>query len=252
MKRSNFLSRTLALASVLLLTACGSEGPNDEPDTSADVGTDATADSSSDAETDSDSTSCEGEEGCACLDDGTCDEDLVCSDANVCESAEEPCTPGTTSCECLGDGTCSDASDECSPENLCEPRTTCVGELACACDAGETCEDGLECADGYCTSETSVLVVLTGGDARACDVLVDTPDHMASDVQHPAGVRGQYRARGARTAMAIIRTADSKLEGAAAAIIFDSAVSAGDVGAISATCYDRTGQTLGDVVPTVQ
>lgn len=235
------LTRLAPALAVGLLAACGGGGGGggggDDvgPDTNPDV-IECTA----------------GENGCECLEDDTCNEGLVC-DEGVCVE-ESTCTPGDTGCECLGDGTCTDAGDECQDDNVCRPRTECTGELACACGEGDTCDEGLTCEDGTCTVANGVIVTLAGGDARACDILIDTPDRMTAEVVFPAGVRGRHRARGARTALSLIRTNDTALTGAVAGVVFtgEDAAAEGDVGAISATCYDRLGNPVTDVTPTAE
>ncbi len=60
-----------------------------------------------------DDSSCEGEAGCACRSDGTCDPGLVCY------------------------------------QNVCR-RPTCVGQEGCQCRSDGTCNPGLECVQGMC------------------------------------------------------------------------------------------------------
>lgn len=234
----------LASSVAVLSVACGGDsngngGGGDEPD----AGEDASEDTGEDT---SDCTP--GELDCSC-DEGACGEGLVCSDDTCVE--DTGCDPGTTDCVCTGDGGCLDEADECI-DGMCMPRTDCDGELGCACNDDGTCDEGLECSDGLCTSADALTVFIEGADLRACDILLDTPGLAAMDVSFPAGVRGRYRARGERTALALIATEDSAISGPVGAVVFDGEAGADAVGAISATCYDRLGQPVDGVVPTAR
>lgn len=242
----------LLTAAASLVVACSSGGETNNDSDADTPGTDAgDGDTTSPDAGDDDTQDCTtGTLNCDC-DAGACEGELVC-EADVCVEPEA-CTPGDTGCECLGDGTCNDPSDACDDDNVCRPRTDCAGELGCDCDAG-ACDEGLTCEDGTCTVANGVLVTLTGGDARACDVLVDSATRQTESVVFPAGLRGRHRARGERTAISLIRTEDSAVSGVVAAIVFEGDVeaSADDIGAVSATCYDRLGNPVDGVTPTVQ
>ncbi|MCA9514458.1 MAG: hypothetical protein KC635_05910 [Myxococcales bacterium] len=181
-----------------------------------------------------------GTAGCECAAGGECGTGLVCGADNMCSAPA--CTAGTTGCECTASGTCSDASDECGSDNMCGPKTTCTGELGCACD-GTTCDEGLTCNGGLCTQANALFVTLSGGDARACDLRIKTTGRKVKDVSFPAGFRGKMRTRDLDTAIAVIRTTDTAMDGVAVGLVFDGddAVADGEATLESATCYDRLG-----------
>ncbi len=195
-----------------------------------------------------------GQEGCACTTAGTCDATdadgnaLGCS-ANVCVE----CTAGDTGCACAAGGLCSDPSDECSEQNICRPATDCTGEVGCECYPDNTCDGALTCIGGLCTVENGVFISLSGGDARACDLLI-TADRNVDDVVFVAGVRGRMRTRNETTALALIRTEDTALSGVVATVVFEGSdeATADDISSVAATCYDRLGQSDDGVTAEVQ
>lgn len=237
------LRRGLSVVAALLcvaslsLAACGGD------DSAASGDSDAGQDVSTGDMGDDVAACTTGEAGCECADDDGCNDGLSCSDVGVCE-VEATCTPGDTGCTCLSDGTCSDAADECVAD-ACTPRTECLGELGCAC-AGGSCDDGLTCEDGVCTVGRGLRLTIAGGDTRACDVVVTAPDTFLDDVVFPAGVRGRMRTRNERTAIALIRTSDTALDGTLATLVFAGFddIEADAVSAIEATCYDRLGAVV--------
>lgn len=214
--------RSLALASFLFVAACGSD-----PNTT----TECTA----------------GEKDCECREGNLCDGELVCQN-DLCVDAS--CTPGATGCACLSDDTCTSTSDACE-NDVCGPRTSCEGELGCACEDG-ACDAGLTCSNDLCTASNAVLLTVSGGDARACDVLVQTTGRKVAEVTFPAGVRGKMRTRDLKTAVALIRTSDTALGGVVAAITFegDEPVADSEAGVATTQCYDRAGAPAAGVTVT--
>jgi|GEM_PF-3305728 len=192
-----------------------------------------------------------GSEGCECAAGGECESGLTCGADDLCVA--ESCTPGTTGCTCAAGDTCTDSSDECLSDNTCGPRTSCQGELGCACDGG-SCDAGLTCSADLCTQSNAVLVSLDGGDARACDLLIETTGRKVSEVSFPAGYRGKMRTRDGKTAISLIRTQDTAVTGVAVAVIFDGddAVADGEASVVRATCYDRLGTADSGVTASIQ
>lgn len=200
---------------------------------------------SSDSDSDSNpATTCEpGSTGCACnagacTGNGPDGQPLSCSAENVCVTQ---CTPGALGCVCDAKGECADAGDECA-SNVCSPKSDCTGELACACNAG-ACGEGLLCEADVCTATNALLVTLSGGDARACDLKVTTSSRRVVDVVFPAGVRGRSQMRDGVAAVSLIRTLDTPLAGTVAALVFEGAdaTDASLVSELKSTCYGRTG-----------
>lgn len=181
-----------------------------------------------------------GTQGCECAAGDECVAGLTCV-ANVCDVA---CTAGSLNCICAAGNTCSNASDECVA-GTCVPRTGCDGELGCPCDAGGGCTDaGASCVDSTCRIPNGVLVEVSGGDARACDVVVETlSGRFVDSATFVAGVRGQTRVRNERGSVALIRTEDSALEGVVGTLVLDGpdAADPADVTIRSASCYGRLG-----------
>lgn len=191
------------------VTACSD--PKTASDSSVDVSADDADATSVDAPTGDghdDGASCVvGSAGCACRPGGGCDDGLSCDGASLCVAAEE-----------------------------------CQGGLGCACSAG-ACDEGLACSADTCGVARGVVLRVTGGDARACDLTIITTGRHVARVVYPPGVRGHMWTRDARTAVALMRAADAALSGVVAAVVFD-----GDepgrkelVGSLTATCYDRHG-----------
>ena len=161
------------------------------------------------------------------------------------------CTPGDTGCACADGDTCSDASDACT-EGVCAPRTDCSGELGCPCDGG-SCDEGLSCENDVCVASNSQVVTLSGGDARACDLVIMTNGRKVSEVTFPAGVRGRFKTRNEKTSVALIRTNDTALSGSVAAVTFDGDDAAsGEIQTVTATCYDRLGAADSGVTAAAQ
>lgn len=216
---------------VAALAACGGNGGNNNDD-----GSDAGGDT----------TECTpGTLDCAC-DGEVCGAGLVCSDG-MCTTDPE-CVPGDSFCPCADDGTCNEAGDVCGNDNICRPDEGCAGELGCACDGGDTCDDGLACIDGVCVTPVGGALTVTGGDARACDVVFESGGRFIEDVAFPDGIVGTMRTRTGRTALAFYGIADDALSGSVATVVFvgpEDEPSA--VEGLTATCYDRAGQPLDDV-----
>lgn len=253
--RGHRLHLLLILLALALATGTGCK-KDDEPANNG--GTDADG---PDAGGDTDPGCTTGEENCVCATGGEClptnaaGETLVCSSDNVCvtEDVTPECTPGDTTCPCTEAGECNDPSDECGAETTCVPRTNCDGELGCACNAG-ACDSGLACVAEVCTMPSGLGVTLSGGDARGCDLLIETTGRNLADVVFVAGTRGRMQTRNERTAVSVIRTEDSALTGVVATLVFEDGeeATADDISSISATCYDRTGSLVTDVSPTAQ
>ena len=169
------------------------------------------------------------------------------TDTQIGDTTE--CTLGTTDCACRSGGGC-DAPLVCGTDNVCGPEGACVGSLACACD-GTSCDAGLSCSDDVCTLANAVMLTLSGGDTRACDLVVTTTRDVA-DVVFPAGVRGHMWTRDHRTTIALMRSGDAALAGVVAAVVFtdDDAVVSSDVISVTTTCYDRRGLTASGVTVT--
>ncbi len=181
------------------------------------------------------------------------------SDADEDMGGDASCDPGSEGCACRSGGTCDTADDEgnelvCSTGNVCveEGSTDCTGGLECICGEGDTCDTGLSCEGGVCTLANGLVLTLEAGDARACDVRLETTRDVV-DVFYPEGVRGEHRSRDAVAAIALMRTADTALAGTIAVLAFggDDATSAEDVTALSATCYGRLGTLEADAVPAI-
>ncbi len=191
-----------------------------------------------------------GTAGCECGAGSECATGLVCNSSNMCEA--EACTPGETGCECATGDTCTSSSDECTA-GVCGPRTSCEGELGCACDGG-SCDTGLTCEADVCTADNVVLISLSGGDARACDLVVETTGRKVADISFPAGYRGKMRTRDLKTAIAVIRTADTAIDGVTAALVFegDDAVADGEASVTTTSCYGRLGAADSGVTATIQ
>lgn len=187
---------------------------------------------------------CAGQLDCAC-DNGSCNGDLVCTD-NVCT---QDCA-GELNCAC-NDGSCNDGL-ECI-DDTCSPRQTCDGELGCACNNG-ACNDDLECIDDVCRSAGALLVTISGGDARACDLRITTGDRRVKESTFPAGILGKSASRNEINALALIRTEDSALSGVVAVLEFegDDPVNSDLVTNIETTCYDRLGNAVDDVSANVE
>ena len=233
-------------AALISLTVIGCKGdePSDTPgeDTGGD---DVGGGDTGGEDTGGEDTACTlGDLGCECAAGNECSGDLVCVEG-VCEE-DTGCTVGDTGCACASGDTCTDASDECVA-GTCQPRTECVGELGCACGEGDVCDAGLVCASDVCESADGTLIELSGGDARACDILVEAPGVKIQDVVFPAGYRGRMRTRDDSTAIAVIRTEDSAMSGVVAALVFEDEGDADDVTSVSVTCYDRLGQAADGV-----
>lgn len=226
------------VASLAVLGACGGSGSG---------GGDGSGDGPDAGDT---GTCTPGDEGCACLEDDTCGDGLVC-EAGVCEAPTD-CAPGASLCACGEGDSCDEPNDVCV-EGICTPRDTCDGELGCACIDDTTCDDGLTCDGGVCTLEGAVLVTLTGGDARGCDLMLETDGLHVDDVVFPAGVYGRLRTRNERAALSIIRAEDEPLTGVVAAVVFaDADADTATITSLSATCFDRTGAAIDGVEPGVE
>ncbi len=93
----------------------------------------------------------DGDEGCDCYPNGTCNGDFVCSQG-VCQSPL--CDVGSLGCACEKNFTC-DPGLECVPDPqgpYCDEACP-AGELSCACLPGDRCQDpGNECRGGICDS----------------------------------------------------------------------------------------------------
>jgi cysteine-rich repeat protein len=115
----------------------------------------------------------DGNAGCPCYGNGTCNDELVCTDDMICAPVE--CVDGSVGCPCYGNGTCDDGL-QCNESNLCEPvdgdsestsestsdstsessdtgvPPSC-GDGNVDVDEGEACDDGnIQDGDG-CTAE---------------------------------------------------------------------------------------------------
>lgn len=153
---------------------------------------------------------------------------------------------------------CSDDKKE-NPEPECTP-----GEEDCTCATGNECLDGLVCEANKCVPEQVVTpdcgdakncmaISLTGGDARACDLLVATTGRKVDEVVYPTGFKGAMRTRDLQTAIAVIVDGDVALTGTVAKVMFegDAAVAAGEASVSKTTCYDKTGAAASGVTATI-
>jgi len=142
--------------------------------------------------------------------------------------------------------------------------TACTpGEKDCACTSSGTCDDGLVCEANVCVTEVvtptcdtanCLELTLSGGDARACDVLVTTTGRKVAEVVYPEGSRGAMRTRDLRTAVSVIATSDAALTGVVAKVVFegDAAVADTEASVARATCYDKTGAAATGVTATLR
>ncbi len=88
-------------------------------------------------------TSCQGEEGCGCLDGGQCADGLSCDGEGICQG----CPEGAEGCGCYSNNTCNEGL-RCGDGALCE---TCPeGEEGCACGEGGACGVALTCMEDLC------------------------------------------------------------------------------------------------------
>jgi hypothetical protein len=193
-----------------------------------------------------------GREGCPCSAGGACLGSLQCIDTRCVPP--DGCEAGRTGCDCADDETCESSADECV-QGLCLPRSACRGELGCACDESGACDEGLRCDAGACRVRNGLTLTFSGGDARACDILlVRDGDRALAEVVFAAGFRGQLRHRGERTAIALVRTLDEPLTGTAATLLFEGngAAAPALVPTVEATCYDRLGAETSGVTVSVE
>ena len=105
-----------------------------------------------------------GEEGGACLDDGTCNAGLACrSDLCVVDDDADG-NIGTEGEACFANNTC--FSGLTCVDDVCVDNTDNVGREGEACFANDTCFAGLECVDDTCiavVAEDSGVVVADSG-----------------------------------------------------------------------------------------
>lgn len=132
------------VGAALLLFSCTSSPPAGD-----EVGETSTQTSESGACPD-------GSAGCPCYGNSTCDADLVCSPAGICQP--EDCPEGTQGCPCYGNASCN-AGLECSDANVCEPTSSesSTTDTDTSTDTTSTTDTTTETSD----SET------TGGDPCA-------------------------------------------------------------------------------------
>ncbi|MBT9558769.1 MAG: hypothetical protein IV100_22245 [Myxococcales bacterium] len=105
----------------------------------------------------------DGQVGCACFGNGTCESGLVC-ESSVC--VEPVCTKGNVGCPCFGNGTCLDGN-VCT-EGLCEGPTCEPGSNGCRCLSNGTCGGGLSCIAEVCQKPCPVGTEGCPCDESAC------------------------------------------------------------------------------------
>ncbi|MFO0748157.1 MAG: hypothetical protein U1F43_21235 [Myxococcota bacterium] len=144
-------------------------------------------------------------------------------------------------------------------------KPTCTaGTEDCACATGNTCGTGLTCEANVCvpdevvtpdcgTAVNCMAVTVPSGDARACDLVVQTTGRKVAEVVYPTGMKGAMRTRDLKTAIAVIKTDDSALTGVVAKVMFegDAAVAGGEASVAKTTCYDKTGAPLTGITATL-
>ncbi len=88
-----------------------------------------------------------GVPGCACLEDGTCQDEAFCV-SGVCEQ----CVPGDKGCVCIMPGRVCNAGYSCDDDGVCVGIDD--GELGGACQAGQ--DGGVACRVGECVAGVCV------------------------------------------------------------------------------------------------
>lgn len=110
----------------------------------------------------------QGALGCGCYSDGSCDAGHLCDDSDGVARCQLPgCEVGDLDCGCRADRTCS-ATDEgerlACVEGVCRAPTCEQGTTGCACNADYSCERGALCQDGTC----EVIACTPGTISCAC------------------------------------------------------------------------------------
>ena len=169
-------------AVLLILVACSDAAVSapaddvsavDAPDASAsDV---AAVEVAEDVAADTTATSCPGAAGCACTDDGECDDGDPCSTNQTCPNGT--CTAGTSTCDdnnvCTSDacdksGTCLHSAHDgfCEDGDPCTIADTCTAS-ACVPGKARTCDDDNACTADICQKGIGCVYLAT--DATCVD-----------------------------------------------------------------------------------
>jgi len=117
----------------------------------------------------------DGQAGCACYGNGTCDEDLVCTEDLLCVPLE--CSEGVAGCPCYGNGTC-DAGLTCSAFNLCEPEGSESDSTSVDSTTDSESSSGAESTDSTGSTEDTGSTDSTGETTSGGDPCMDVPDDM--------------------------------------------------------------------------
>jgi hypothetical protein len=115
------------------------------------------------------------------------------------------------------------------------------GGPGCICESDAGCASGLGCSNGLCSSPLATLTV-GNSDVRACDLLLDGVGR-ESQVTLGSQVRGELARRPPRMGVSLMALDDTAIS-EPVLLIEKPSGSAGTVGLVSATCFDRTGATV--------
>lgn len=88
----------------------------------------------------------QGEQGCACYPNMTCNQGLLCEDGTCTADCQ-----GQQGCGCYPNMTCNQGL-ECIA-GLCEPPVCPLGDEGCECYPNLTCNDELVCMGGLCVAD---------------------------------------------------------------------------------------------------
>lgn len=109
------------------------------------------------------------------------------------------CSPGDEGCECLGDGKCDDEltcrADECVDTRMKTPADCTRGEEGCICYGNSTCDKGLICSMDICVDEDvpDGPDDLIPGSCQGEPLVIE--DAQIKSIQPPAGVQVAFRVR---------------------------------------------------------
>ena len=185
-KRYGQAAQSWVYACVLALSVgCGTEAavaPAGGPDDAADAADASAVDAAADvtAATDVAVDPCPGGLGCACEQDGDCDDGDACTTLQRC--VDNACTAGTPACDdgntctadaCAKDGTCTHSA---SP-GFCEDGTPCTVADTChagACTPGgpKGCDDDEPCTTDQC--DTAIGCIHMATDVTCTDATICT------------------------------------------------------------------------------
>ena len=107
------------------------------------------------------------------------------------------------------------------------------------CSAGEMCS-----ADGTCqpTAGTRGELVIDASAARACEILLESTTARVTGATFAPDVRGSFRERQPRTAVAITQTANAPFASGAVSLQIEGSPAAVSVKQVN--CFDSTGAAL--------